>query len=195
MTPCDRKHEDILDFEDGELDVSRKKEVKRHLDECCDCKKLLSRIRAQRAALKRCASLKTQDTFFLLLQERIRRDLAGKRSAEYGSVFGQRRWIPASAFALVLVVAAGWILTRKTAETRSSVAITSSVPAPSARKTPAKVHYVIDDYQAPASAKTRAQASAAPATSDTLVQMATADTAALVKNFDALKGRLTPVSF
>jgi len=185
MTPCDRKHDDIFEFEDGELDVSRKKEVKRHLDECCDCKKLLHRIRAQRAALKRCASLKTQDTFFLLLQERIRRDLAGKRTPEYRPFFGPRRWVPASAFALVLVAAAGWILTRKTAEIAAPVAITASAPA--VRKTPARVHYVIDDYEAPGAAVS--------AKSDTLVQMAAADTASRVADFDALRGRLTPVSF
>jgi anti-sigma factor RsiW len=191
MTPCDRKHQDILDFEDGELDASRKSEVKRHLDECCDCKKLLSRIRAQRVALKRCASLKTRDTFFVLLQERIRRDLAGKRAPDYRAVFGPRRWVPASAFALVLVVATGWILTRKTGEVPVPAQPRITAAAPASRKAPARVHYVIDDYPASGGA---ASASAS-AGSDTLVRMAAADTVTRVKDFDALRGRLTPVSF
>ena len=189
MTPCDRKHDEILDFEDGELDVSRKREVKRHLDECCDCKKLLRQFRLQRAALKRCASLKTDDAFFVLLQERIRRDLAGKRSAGYAPAFGPRVWIPASAFAVLLLAAAGWMLTRKPAAVpvaevsrpRAVAAATASKPAP------ARVRYVIEEYP-----RARPEASAK---NDTLEQMAAADTAIRVKDFDALRGRLTPVSF
>jgi len=189
MTPCDRKHDDILDFEDGELDGSRKGEVKRHLDECCDCKKLLRQIRAQRKALKRCASLKTNDSFFVLLQDRIRREVAGKRAPGTGAFFGSRRWIPASAFALVLVAAAGLILTRKTAEVAAPGRITAAVQA--SKPAPAKVHYVIDDYPA-AGPSVSAPASAR---SDTLVRMASADSARRVVDFDALRGRLTPVSF
>lgn len=186
MTPCDRNHNDILDFEDGELDAARKREVKRHVDECCDCKKLLRQIRLQRAALKRCASLKTNDAFFVLLQERIRRDLAGKRSADYAPSPGSRRWIPAYAFALLLVVATGLLLTRKTApgpvaDAAPPAAVQASKPVP------ARVHYVIEDYP-------RARTAAA-VKSDTLVRVAAADTALRVKNFDALRGRLTPVSF
>jgi anti-sigma factor RsiW len=191
MTPCDRKHEDILDFEDGELHGSQKGEVKRHLDECCDCKKLLRQIRLQRAALKRCASLKTDDKFFLLLQERIRRELAGKRRADYAPAFGSRRWIPASAFAMVLLIAAGWMLTRKNAPGPAADGAlppkVGNAAALASKPVPSRVHYVIEDYP-------RARP-AATSNRDTLVQMATADTALRVRDFESLKGRLTPVSF
>ena len=189
MTPCERKHNDILDFEDGEMDVSRKKEVKRHLDDCCDCKKLLRQIRNQRAALKRCASLKTRDSFFVLLQERIRREKAGKRSPGAWPVFMVPRWIPASAFVLVLVLAAGWMFTRKGAPvmTADRTAPKIRTDQPSSRPVPPKVQYVIDEYP-----RTRPKAAAKSADG---VQVAAADTNLRLKNFDALKGRLTPVSF
>jgi anti-sigma factor RsiW len=189
MTPCERKHGDILDFEDGELDAARKKEVKRHLDECCDCNKLLRQIRLQRAALKRCASLKTNDSFFILLQERIRREKAGKRSPGAWPVFGMPRWVPASAFALVLVVTAGWMLVKRSAPAvtaQGAAKKTFASQAPS-RPVPQKVQYVIDEYP-----RTRPKAAAGGKDG---VQAAAADTNLRVKNFDALKGRLTPVSF
>jgi anti-sigma factor RsiW len=186
MTPCERKHGDIFDFEDGELDAARKKEVKRHLDECCDCNKLLRRIRLQKAALKRCASLKTRDSFFVLLQERIRRENAGKRNLNSSPVFGMPRWIPASAFALVLVAASGWMLTRKGAPVMTADR-TVTTARPAARPAPQKVQYVIDEYP-----RTRPKAEAKNGAG---LRAAASDSNLRVKNFDALKGRLTPVSF
>jgi hypothetical protein len=58
---------------------------------------------------------------------------------------------------------------------------------PASKQVPARVQYVIEDYPA-----------AKPAVSgkdDTPVRMAAADTALRAKDFDGLKGRLTPVSF
>ena len=99
------------------------------------------------------------------------------------------RWIPASVFVLVLVLAAGWMFTRKGAPvmTADRTAPKIRTDQPSSRPVPQKVQYVIDEYP-------RARPKAA-AKNDAGVQVAVADTNLRVKNFDALKGRLTQVSF
>jgi anti-sigma factor RsiW len=189
MTPCERKHDDIFDFNDGELDAARKKEVKRHLDECCDCNKLLRKIRLQKAALRRCASLKTNDSFFILLQDRIRRENAGKRNRRELPVFGIPRWVPAFAFGLMVIAIAGWMLTRKEAPvmTADGAAPKIGTVRPASKSVAPKVRYVIDEYP-----RTLSKATVQV---DSTARLAAADSIVREKDFDALKGRLTQVSF
>jgi len=81
------------------------------------------------------------------------------------------------------------MLTRKGAPvmTADRTAPKTRTAQPSSRPVPQKVQYVIDEYP-------RTQPKAA-AKSDAGVQVAAADTNQRVKNFEALKSRLTPVSF
>jgi hypothetical protein len=191
MTPCDRDHNDILDFAEGGLDPRKEKLVSRHVEECCDCAKLLHKIRLQRSCLKNLTPLRTRENFNVLLHERIRREMAGKRGLLFRPIL-DRRWIPASAVAVAVLAVGVWIINRQSAAPPAiPVRLTATAaPAPSAVKPAAKraqrVHYVIDDYP-------RAEARAA--SSDSARGAVPADTSGRIRNVDALRGRLTPVSF
>jgi anti-sigma factor RsiW len=191
MTPCQRKPDDIIDLMDGALESSKKKEAERHVEECCDCARLLRRVRLQKSILKRLTPIKTNDAFFVVLQERIRREIAGKRRRPERSLFETRWWMPAAAFATVVVVAGVWFLSGKT---RSPVIISAtSAPKTQAtarvpRKEARRVQYVIDEFP-----RNRKPNPARSGSSQT--QLASSDTALPVRNFDGLKGRLVPVSF
>jgi anti-sigma factor RsiW len=190
MTPCQRKPDDLFEFTDGELEFSRKRQVEQHIEKCCNCARFLRRFRLQKSLLKRLTLLKTRDTFFILLQERIRREMAGKRTRPAWSLIEIQRWIPATAFALVAIVAASLILTRKNKlpALTSKAALKAQSSAVVSKKESRHVQYVIDEF--PRSQKIN------PAKSDSnRYQMASADTSTSVKHFDGLKGRLVPVSF
>jgi anti-sigma factor RsiW len=187
MTPCHRDHNDILDFADGGLDPTREKQVSRHVEECCDCARLLHKIRLQRSCLKNLKPIRTGENFNVLLHERIRREMAGKQGLFHPIL--DRRWIPASALAVAVLAVGVWTLNRK-------AAVPAGLPAPMAVKTtPAhsipearrqRVQYVIDDY---------APAGAALSAPDTAAGAVSADTTVRIRNLDALRGRLVPVSF
>jgi anti-sigma factor RsiW len=188
MTPCHRDHNDILDFADGGLDPKREKEVGGHVEECCDCARLLHKIRLQRSCLKGLTPLRTGDNFNVLLHERIRREMAGKRGLLFRPIL-DRRWIPASAVAVAVLAVGVWMVNRKTVAPPVILdqGIATTAPAlPAAQPARERVHYVIDEYP-------RAGAKAAP--SDSAVGTVLADTSGRVRNVEALRGRLTPVSF
>ena len=185
MTPCQGKRSDIFEFADGELDPQAEKQVGRHVEDCCDCARLLRSIRAQKSALKRLTPIETRDTFTVLLHERIRREMAGKRGFLFRPALEGRRWIPASALALVLLAAGLWMLDRKTAPRPGSAVSLGSAAAPEQK--PVRVHYVMDEIP-----QTRL-ASVSPA--EPGQNGAAMDTTERVRNFDGLRDRLVPVSF
>lgn len=189
MTPCHRDHNDILNLADGGLDPEREKQVSRHVEECCDCARLLHKIRLQRSCLKNLTPLKTRENFNMLLHERIRREMAGKPGL-FRPIF-DRRWIPVSAVAVTVLAVGVWMLNRKTPAPADLTAPVALKPAPSATvsATAAKrprVQYVIDDY---------VPAEAATASADSAGGAVPLDTSERVRNLEALRGRLVPVSF
>jgi anti-sigma factor RsiW len=187
MTPCHRDHNDILDFADGGLDPTREKQVSRHVEECCDCARLLHKIRLQRSCLKNLKPLRTGENFNVLLHERIRREMAGKQGLFHPVL--DRRWIPASAVAVAVLAVGVWMLTRQAAGPAGlpiPVAVNLTPAAPSAEARRQRVQYVIDDY---------APAGAAVSSPDTTVGAVPADSTGRIRNLEALRGRLVPVSF
>jgi hypothetical protein len=189
MTPCQRDHNQIFDFIDGELASSSRKEVEKHVAECCDCARLLHKIRLQKTALKRLTRIKTGDAFFLLLQEHIRRESRGKHRRSFEVSSWRRRWIPAGVFAAFILTAGTWILMHRSQPSSISAIQTGNgrVPSKPMETSTGSVQYVIDDF---------AQNSARPpSASSTEGTGAAPDTAAKSPNFDELKSRLKTVSF
>jgi anti-sigma factor RsiW len=192
MTPCHRDHNDILEYADGGLDPLKEKEIGGHVEKCCDCARLLHKIRLQRNSLRGLTPLQTRDNFNVLLHERIRREMAGKRGLLFRPIL-ERRWIPASAVAVAVLAVGAWMLNRRAvappaAAPASEIAVTAPDSAPKTAVPAARerVHYVIDEYP-------RAAVREAPADSADGAMLA--DTAGRIRNVDALRGRLTPVSF
>jgi anti-sigma factor RsiW len=183
MTPCQRDANGVFNYLDGELDTSAQRQVEKHIEECCDCSRLLRRIRLQKSYMKRLTRLQTQDSFVPVLQDRIRREAAGRRSRSGGI-----RWIPAFGLAVFALAATVWFLMLKphrfdAGSNSGPVGQIASTPSTVAADT---VHYVMDDI--PSSGGDRA-------VSLSRAEAAKSDTVARIKNVDALKGRLTPVSF
>ncbi len=189
MTPCHRDHNDILNFADGGLDPDREKQVSRHVEECCDCARLLHKIRLQRSCLKNLTPLQTRENFNVLLHERIRREMAGKQGLFHPVI--DRRWIPVSAMAVAVLAVGVWMLNRKSQAPEGLTVPMTLKPAPASTASAAsasrpRVQYVIDDY-VPAEAELASADSAAGAVP--------VDTSERIRNLDALRGRLVPVSF
>ncbi len=189
MTPCHRDHNDILNFADGGLDPDREKQVSRHVEECCDCARLLHKIRLQRSCLKNLTPLTTGENFNVLLHERIRREMAGKQGLFHPVL--DRRWIPVSAVAVAVLAVGVWMLNRKstaTADLSVPIALKSApaapATAPSGRRP--RVQYVIEEY---------VPAEAAQASADSAAGAVPVDTSERIRNLEALRERLVPVSF
>ncbi|MBN2202307.1 hypothetical protein JW777_10165, partial [bacterium] len=127
--------------------------------------------------------------FNVLLHERIRREMAGKPGLFHPIL--DRRWIPVSAVAVAVLAVGVWMLNRKfqapaalTAPVALKPAPEASAPSTAARRP--RVQYVIDDY---------VPAETALASADTAAGAVPVDTSERIRNLDALRGRLVPVSF
>jgi anti-sigma factor RsiW len=193
MTPCQQDTDHLFHYIDGELDSGSQKRVEAHVDECCDCARMLRRIRLQKAQMKRLTHLKTGDAFDLLLQERIRRQAAGK--TERPGLFRPSgvRWAPAFAAAVAVMGCGVLLLSLRDHRSSTSAAGFVGSPANRAASSAGDVQYVMEDLSAskpaPKPKESRTVKPMAPA------NQASADTTQRIKNFDALKGRLAPVSF
>ena len=149
MNPCQRFRESIFDFVDNELDILRKNELERHLKACTQCSRFLEQIHQLRSQCKQLSPITATEEFHVLLRERIRREMAGKRGALTPSIAFSARWIPAFGMMLLLIGVGFWMLDQKTSFFGSSdnrVAV-SQVPTDNRREYEGEVQYVIDDYR------------------------------------------------
>jgi anti-sigma factor RsiW len=104
MIPCERFKDTIFNLLDDELDTHQRHDLEKHLKSCSSCSQLLDRCRLLKGQLQNLSQLSTSETFHLLLRERIRRELSGRRRR--GLLFPSpivRSWIPAVTVALLLI--------------------------------------------------------------------------------------------
>ena len=146
MAPCERFRKYIFDLVDGELDVHQKHDLEKHLKSCSSCSLFLNQCRHLRKQIRNLPRLAASEAFHLLLRERIRRELAGKRRAA-ASIFisTSKRWIPAIGVALLLLTV-GFLLRDQRQlmfqSPQNHVAVTNKSPALREEN----VQYVIDEY-------------------------------------------------
>ena len=189
MNPCHRFRESMFDFFDGELDALRKKDLERHLQECSRCARFLDQILLLRSHLKTLTPVKTSDSFLVLLRERIRREVAGKRRTGVVSVSFARRWIPAFSLGILVLIMGFWVLDQKTSffdSIDSNRRITSSA-LPEDGNFDGQVQYVIDDFP------NRISVSRIDGKKE--AKLANEDSLILERNLEEVRARLTPVSF
>jgi hypothetical protein len=148
MIPCEQFKQKILDFYDGELDVLQKKIVEQHLKGCLKCSRFLNRIRTMRSYLKKLTPVNTPESFYVLLRERIRRELAGRRMSNNILFFPSWRWIPVFGCFLFLIFAGFLMLDMNTWNHPMRQIQMSQVFSPESsdrNNDDSKMHYVIDD--------------------------------------------------
>lgn len=143
MTPCPRD-KDVFEFVDDALSSSQKKEFEIHLTHCQDCAQLLERLRRQKMWLKKLSSLRTGDTFFLLLMERIRRERLGKKRGWIDKSFPLPRFVPTVVFTLFVIACTGFFLWLEREKTTSRN-VSSVFPSLHSSLKHEKVHYVLDE--------------------------------------------------
>jgi anti-sigma factor RsiW len=111
MRKCTMIKEKLIEFIEGSLDDSEKKEFQAHLDECRDCRALYTRFEAVYGIAARPEEISPSPTFYARLQQRVDRYEEEKVSlAEiWASFTGRSRTVFASAAVLVAIFA-GYML-------------------------------------------------------------------------------------
>ena len=146
MTPCERFRKNIFDLVDGELDVHQKHELEKHLKSCSCCALFFSQCRQLRKRLQNLPRLAASETFHLLLRERIRRELAGKRrTAPSIFITRSKQWIPAVGVALLLITV-GFLLRDQRSIILQSPQNRIAISGESTGFKKENVQYVIDEY-------------------------------------------------
>jgi anti-sigma factor RsiW len=186
MTPCERFRNNIFDLVDDELDVHQKHELEKHLKLCASCSIFLSQCRQLRKRLQTLPRLAASETFHLLLRERIRRELAGKRRTSSPLFFSApRRWIPAIAVALLLI-AIGILLRDQKQIMFQSPQTRIADTNEAGERVKENVRYVIDEYPGGVSLSRDDSKRTPTAVRDSLL---------LQQETQRVRPHLTPVSF
>ncbi len=187
MNPCQRFRESIFDLVDNELDTLRKRELELHLKGCTLCSRFLEQIRQLRSQCKHLSPVAATEEFNLLLRERIRREMAGKRGALTPSIAFSARWIPAFGMMLLLMGIGFWILDQKTSffgASGNQIAV-SQIPVSNQDNYEGEMQYVIDDYRDLISASRRIEEE----------PVINPDSMLHETEQEYIQNRLTPVSF
>lgn len=147
MSSCERFKENILDFIDNELNSSRKKELRHHVESCQDCDCLMEQMRVLRTELKSLPRIQASENFNVILRDCIRREAVGKRRSS-GPFVGWWWMAPAAGFAVVAIAVGIWaFLPRGTeAPVSSTPAQTVRSSAPVARRFHGRIQYVSGEY-------------------------------------------------
>jgi anti-sigma factor RsiW len=148
MSSCERFKENILDFIDNELNSTRKKELRHHVETCQDCDCLMEQMRILRTELKSLPRIKASENFNVILRECIRREAAGKRSIFSSPFVGQRWMAPAAGFAVVMIAIGIWtIIPRREGSPVTTAPVTNvQSTVPSVNRFRGQIQYVIEDY-------------------------------------------------
>lgn len=189
MNPCQSFKDLIMKHFDGELDIHRKKDLEKHLDDCCHCSETIHQLRALRSEIRNLTPVECSEDFHVLLRERIRRDLARKRKETRSTVFITRRLIPAIGAVAVVALMSVWLLDDDPSALRPAGNLTelNQPGSPSGESFDGPVEYVIDEYPSRLSVSRDDRAENARDTDrDSLRQTRPAED---------VRGRMTPVSF
>ena len=188
MVPCQRFRKNLFIFIDGELDILQKKLVDQHLKECPHCMGFLNQIRSMRSRIRNLSSIQTSENFHVLLRERIRREMAGKREFFPRTYGFSLRWIPAVGLVIVMVVSGFWMIDKKTTVlNKTIIAEATKSSSDSGSQFKGQIDYVIDDYPA--------SSSVAVSRDDKKLFPAAVDTIYLPQQDDGVQAFLTPVDF
>ena len=188
MVPCQKFRKNLFKFIDGDLDILQKKLVEQHLKECPGCNGFLTQIRSMRSRIRNIPNIQTSENFHILLRERIRREMAGKREFFPHTTGFSLRWIPAAGLVIVLIVSGFWMIDKKTTVLNKTIiaeATESSSVFGSQFK--GQIDYVIEDYPAPSSVSISRD--------DRKPSSAAADTIYLPQQNNGVQAYLTPVDF
>ena len=149
MSSCERFKNSILDFIDHELDILKKKELKSHIEACHDCECLMNQVRALRSQLHSLPRIAASEDFNVILRDCIRKEMSGKRQPFSWVILTSHRWIPATGFAVAVLVGGFFVLDQKTSIFNGRQNTAQVIPA-SRPMDPVpfngQVQYVIDEY-------------------------------------------------
>jgi anti-sigma factor RsiW len=190
MPPCKKFRKSLFKFIDDELDVLQKKLVEQHLKECLNCKGFLNQIRSMQSRIKNLSNIQASENFHILLRERIRREMAGKREFVPRTYGFSLRWIPAAGLVVLMVISGFWMIDKKTTVLNKSIIAEATKPSPvssSGSQFNGQVDYVIDDYPAPSSVSISRD--------DRKPSSAAVDTVYLPQENNGVQAFLTPVDF
>jgi len=189
MSPCQWFRECIFDLFDGELDIARRKELERHMKECPHCASFLNQIRILKSHLRNLMPIKTSDNFQILLREKIRREVAGKRTSAVPSFYITRRWVHAFGIALIVITVGFWVLDHHQPIFRSQENAFQAIHSSSSFESrfDGNIQYVVGDFtdRISISRENKKRSTETP----------NEDSLRLQKNLEEIKARLTPVSF
>ncbi len=189
MNPCQSFKDHIMKYFDDELDIHRKRELERHLDDCCHCSDTIRQLRALRSHMRDLTQLECSEEFHVLLRERIRRDLSRDRKGVRSSIFVTRRLIPAMGVAAVVTFMSIWMLDNDRSPLRpvGNLAETNRPASPVGESFDGPIEYVIDEYPSRLSVSRDDRSDNSRRTDrDSLRQTRPAED---------IRGRMTPVSF
>jgi anti-sigma factor RsiW len=191
MPCCERYKETLLDLLDGECDLSDKREVEAHLKECPECARFYRQLCGMRTALRNVYRVKPSENFMILLRDRIRREIAGKRERGRSGFVVSSRLVPAFGMGILVIAAGLWFILAGTGDESPPIAESSPshVEQPADPVSPpAPVDYVIDDVP-------ERVAISSPETDADEESSASGDSVLLERDLREVRSRITPVSF
>lgn len=189
MNPCQRFKKVIFDFIDGEMDILQRKFFETHVKNCPHCQKIINQARLIRLRIQNLSQIQTSENFHILLRERIRREIAGKREIFPSSAGFSIKWIPAAALFVVMIVTGFWMIDQKTSILHHSfIAEVEESPGsiPSFQFS-GQIDYIEDDY--PTSSSLSVSRNDVPSV------RATVDTLSVTQSGENVQAFLTPVDF
>lgn len=107
MIPCERYKQSILDAVDQNDHSILNQEIQEHLDQCKPCLRFYESLVLLKQGLRKLKPVKAPDSFQIVLQERIRREIANKPGIHFKD---RRRLLPVHVIAVTaVVIVAGFI--------------------------------------------------------------------------------------
>jgi len=113
MSPCQGYRDKIHDLIDDDLDGMETRHVRDHLRDCPDCASYFNQLARLRSILKGFGQTSTSPNFQVVLRERLRREMAGKKDPWVVYVGHPRRWVAVAGVAVVLVTSAFLVLNNR----------------------------------------------------------------------------------
>jgi len=186
MNPCQQFKEYMFDLLENEIDILRKKQLQEHFSDCPRCEKLMARLKNLQSHLSSLEPVRANEDFHILLRQRLRREVAGRRRWTASTVPGYIKWVPAVGIAAAALII-GLLVTdqqnRLPEGDLSGFRTSASVADPFQ----GQVQYVIDDYPQRISVSRNDRIeSSNDARSDSVRQ---------INDFQQVRSRVTPVSF
>ena len=189
MVPCERYRDSLFDLLDEECDSIQKRDVEAHLKECPNCAKFLKQQKLMRSYLGQLPRVCTSDGFRVLLRDRIRREVTGRRIRRAPLLVYSRRLIPAFGLIIIVVFAGTWMLFNKSSTMDSSSPERAEIqlPTPGMEHSDTEIDYIIDEFPE--------QLAEFQAEDQQIDQPVNRDSLLIQRDLSGVRARLTPVSF